>query len=169
MFVFSIKLSKALKRILAGALILVLGISLSWGVYTIIGNKGGNQQAQETAAAKVSLAAKTQEDRVNYLKNFKIEVHEDPHQVVEVLVPEEFEGPYQAYNDLQKEQGFDLTKFKGKTCKQWSYLITSPKDKDGKTVANLLVIDNNIVGADVTNLSTGAQHTLENYCKKQGS
>lgn len=157
-----------MRRIIGGVLIVVLGLSLAFGMYSIMGNKDQKNPLQETSTkAKVSTQAKTQEQRVAYIKNFKIEVYDEPHQVVEVLIPQEFEGPYAAYNDLQKEQGFDLTKQKGKTCKQWTYLITKPTSKDGKSVVNLLVLDNKIIGADVTNLNTGTQQTLSKFAQQK--
>lgn len=164
MFVFSIKLSKAVKVVAGTALVLALGAGLALGVSKVV--KNNNAMAVNT---KVSLDGKSEEDRMKYIESYGVQVNGEPHQVVEVMIPQEFEGPYQAYNDLQKKQGFDLTKQKGKLCKQWTYMVEKPSSKDGKCVVNILVLEGKIIGADITNLSTGAQQTLEEFGGKQSN
>ena len=43
----------------------------------------------------------------------------------EVTVPSQFDAVYEEYNTLQKKQGFDLSKYRRKTVKRYTYLIDS--------------------------------------------
>ena len=57
---------------------------------------------------------KTNEDRVNFLSQFGWQVKSDPIESKEVTIPKEFDKIFMGYNEIQKRQGLDLTKFKKK-------------------------------------------------------
>ena len=63
---------------------------------------------------------------------------------------------YTDYNKIQKKQGFDLEKHKGKTATIYTYNITNYKENKN-VIADLIVQDGVLIGADLcdTNVETG--------------
>ena len=53
------------------------------------------------------------------LKQFGWEVEQEPVSIEEIVIPQQFNQVYERYNELQKTQGMDLTKYAGKTVKKW--------------------------------------------------
>ena len=82
---------------------------------------------------------KTADDRLTFLRQFGIEVDPTPVEEVEVTVPAEFDKVYRSYNELQKEQGFDLTKYLKKDVMRYTYRVTNYEGYDGEVYVNLLV------------------------------
>ena len=72
-------------------------------------------------AAKVA----TNDDRVAYLKNLGWEVTVTPKETMEVRVPQEGDEVFRRYNELQKSQGFDLSKYAGKTVQRYVYQVNN--------------------------------------------
>lgn len=143
MFVYSIKTSK-------GKMLAAIAITAAVIILLILIFAGTNSDAAETAAkGKVNLSANTAAERVQFLSQFGWEVKEEPLEVTEVMIPEEFDDTYTEYNEIQKKQNMDLSKLKGKKVKRWTYEVTNyPKQTEGVR-ANLLVLDGKVVGGDI--------------------
>ena len=88
-------------------------------------------------------------DRLEFISQFGWEVCEEPMETVEVTVPETFDTVYLGYNEMQKEQGLNLAKYKGKTVTRYTYKVTNYPEYDGTVYLSLLVYKNKIVGGDV--------------------
>ena len=56
---------------------------------------------------------------------------------------------YLKYNEVQKAQGMDLERYRGKTCRQWIYNVTN-YPAQGTVHASLLVLDGKIIGGDLS-------------------
>jgi hypothetical protein len=114
-------------------------------------------------AAIASRNAGDNAERVAFLESFGWLVLQEPMATEEVTIPETMDETYQAYLDLQKEQGFDLSKYCGKHVKRFSYeILNYPTGETGVT-ANLLVYKNKIIGGDVSSAALdGFMHGL-NY------
>ena len=54
-----------------------------------------------------------------------------------------------SYNEVQKSQGLDLSKFKGKTAMRYTYSITNYPDYSGTVYANVIIYKNRVIGGDV--------------------
>ena len=65
------------------------------------------------------------------------------------MIPQEFDETYEQYNQLQKEQGFDLERFKGQRVKVYTYQILNYPDHPDNILAHLLICDWKVVGGDV--------------------
>ena len=68
----------------------------------------------------------------------------------QITLPEKFNSVLQEYNNLQKDQGFDLSKYAGKSCIKKRFSVSSkniPEDKDA--VVDLLLFDGKLVGGDL--------------------
>ena len=76
------------------------------------------------------------------------DVSETPYEVVEFTIPTEFNEVYSRYNELLKTAGYDLSPYKGKTCKRYTYLIPSQNAR-----ANIIVYDGKIIGGDISSIT----------------
>lgn len=71
-----------------------------------------------------------------------------------VIIPQEFDDVYTRYNDLQKQQGFDLEPYKGKTVEIYSYPVYNYPDEENVSLS-LLVCDGRLIGGDVCSTELG--------------
>ena len=68
---------------------------------------------------------KTNEDRLAFLKGLGWEAEEAPAEEAEIKIPADFDKIMNSYNEIQKKQGLDLSKYKGKTVTRYTYRITN--------------------------------------------
>lgn len=94
-------------------------------------------------------------DRLAFIEQFGWEVDTTPLEAVEVAIPEEFDKVYLGYNEMQKEQGLGLTKYKGKTVTRYTYNVTNYPDYTGDVYISLLVYKNKVIGGDVCSADVG--------------
>ena len=92
---------------------------------------------------------KTPEDRVSFFAQFGWEVNETPITENEIKIPDEFDKILKTYNEVQKQQGLDLTKYRGKTVTRYTYEITNYPNYEGKVYANVLIYKNRVIGGDI--------------------
>ena len=92
---------------------------------------------------------KTNEDRVRFLEQFGWQVDPEAVESVEVTVPADFDKIFSAYNELQKSQGLDLSRYKKKNVMRYTYEITNYDGYNGTVYANILVYRNKVIGGDV--------------------
>ena len=92
---------------------------------------------------------KTNEDRVNFLAQFGWQVNSQPVESAEITIPEEFDKIFMGYNEIQKRQGLDLSRYKNKNVMRYTYEITNYSGEDGKVYANVIVYRNKVIGGDV--------------------
>ncbi len=150
MFVISLKSEKLKKYFiiaLACALTTIGGIISVSSESTPAANVGG-----------INMRASTAQERVAFFSQFGYEISEDPLEVKEVVIPTEFDETYENYNEIQKSQGLDLSKYKGKRVKMWSYAIKNYpgyETADGNIRGNILVYEGIVVGGDVSNIELG--------------
>lgn len=115
------------------------------------------------AAASTNYSGiKTEEDRIQFLKGFGYEVEPTPVEVEEVEIPTEFDNVYIKYNDIQRSQGLNLRKYRGKTATRYTYRITNYENYEGTVLASIIVYKNKIIAGDVCGIdSTGFVHGFE--------
>lgn len=153
MFILSMRADK--KKILIGI------VCISVVVLSVILLFRGNSITNANAKTKGNTAAKTNEQRVSYLKSFGWEVSEEASEIVEVAIPVEFSDVYKKYNALQKAQGFDLSKYRGKRVKRYSYAVTNYPNEPKFIVANILVFEDEVIAGDICSLKAdGFMHKL---------
>ena len=92
---------------------------------------------------------KSNEDRINFIKQFGWEVDPEALKEQEVLIPKEFDKVFSAYNEIQRRQGLDLSSFKKKSVMRYTYAVTNYPDYDGTVYVNILVYRNTVIGGDV--------------------
>ena len=105
---------------------------------------------------------KTAADAVEFLAQFGWEVTAEPVECKTVTIPAEFDKVFAAYNEIQKEQGLNLNKFKGKDVTRYTFCVTNYPDYEGTVYANVLVYRNRVIGGDVCSAdATGFVHGFE--------
>ncbi len=92
---------------------------------------------------------KTAEDRVNFLAQFGWTVDEKPVEEAEVQIPAEFDKVFAGYNEIQKSQGLDLSRYKNKKVMRYTYTVTNYPDYKGKVLANVLIYRGKVIGGDI--------------------
>lgn len=149
MFIYTAKLHR--KRLILGvvALVLVCGLLAAIaGFHSLWG-------AQSVSATMSPTSVKTNEDRIAYLKQFGWTVTPEAITVEELQMPETFDASLDEYLAVQTEQGFDLSKYAGKTVKRYTYGITNYPGGASDIMAGLLVYKNTVIGGDVFSSETG--------------
>ena len=122
------------------AALVVIGIVLLLGIRT--------RAAPADAGAKQSGAVKNEKARVAYLDACGWKVESPALKEETVLIPKTFSPVFEDYNELQKKQGFDLSRYSGREVKLYTYRVLS--DKLGENVlASLYVSDGTVIGGDV--------------------
>lgn len=113
-------------------------------------------------AKKISLKAKTNEERVEFLKSYGWEVVEEPAETTEIVIPSNFDATYESYNTMQLTQGFDLVSYKGRAATRYSYTVENyPSSTDDPVYATLIVVNDRIVAGDVASTAIGGfMHSL---------
>lgn len=141
MFVFSVK-SKHIKVGLLLLFVIVTAVSL------FVLARDSKETAKNDGA---SIKASTHEERMSFLSQYGWEVDEEPVEVTEVIIPSEFDNTYNAYNEIQKKQGFDLLPFAGMRVKRWTYTVKNyPGYENNSCIrVNVLVYDGLVIGGDV--------------------
>ncbi len=91
-------------------------------------------------------------DRVEFLKTLGYTVDSKyKEEQQEIDIPEEFSDVYNNYNELQKRNGYDLSKYKGFSLTQYTLKIDDAQQDN--IFAHILVYKNKIVGGDISSTS----------------
>lgn len=146
MFIVTAKLTKAK----AAAVLVALFILIAAIILIVSHSKSAG--AETAADMQVDVSYKNIKDnaaRITFLNAFGWETAQQPVSIEEVVIPEEFGEIYEEYNALQKSQGLDLKKYKGKTVRRYTYEILNYKGEDDKVYANILIYKNRVIGADI--------------------
>ena len=105
---------------------------------------------------------KTAEDRARFLSQFGWEIKPEAVTECEVTIPEEFDRVFTGYNEIQKRQGLDLSKYKNKKVMRYTYEVTNYADYDGVVYANLIIYRGRVIGGDICSADvTGFIHGFE--------
>ena len=126
-------------RQIAGAILALTGLIVI--VLTFVSNHNG-----KPVSSSASVSCSKPEEREAYLKGLGYEFGEEKSK--EITVPEEFNQVYKEYNEIQKKQGFDLEKYRGKSAVIYTYNITNYEDNEN-VIADLMVCDGVLIGADL--------------------
>ncbi len=111
----------------------------------------------EETAKTVSIKyekVKSTDDAAGFLGQFGWVVDAGSAESVTVTVPEEFDKIFAGYNEMQKAQGLDLSKYKKKELTRYTFKVTNYGNRDGKpytlpVYANVLVYRGRVVGGDI--------------------
>lgn len=108
-----------------------------------------------TGAGSSGIPGETNRQRLEYIQSFGWETGITHSKVEEIRIPVEFDEVYEEYNAIQRSQGFDLRKYRAHTVKKYTYEISRTDDDPVQLLADLLVENGVIIGADVTSAEAG--------------
>lgn len=104
---------------------------------------------------------KSSSDARKFLAQYGWEVENDAIEECEITIPSEFDKVMTQYNEIQKQQGLDLSKYKKKTATRYTYIITNYPDYSGTVYANVITYRGKVVGGDIcTADAKGFLHTF---------
>ncbi len=134
-------------KALFGIILTLVGIAVIG--LTFVTNHVGSSDSKSVSAI---ISASTDKERRDYLASYGWESAEE-FETKELTIPQEWNDVYNAYNEVQLNQGFDLTNYKGKTVTLYTYTITNYEKASEGIVADMLVCDGNLIGGDICNTS----------------
>ncbi len=105
---------------------------------------------------------KSEADAAAFLSQFGWEVDATPLEVREVVIPTEFDRVFQKYNEIQKRQGLDMTKYRKRTVTRYTFSVKNYPEYEGKVWANVLVYKGKVIGGDICSADvSGFVHGFE--------
>ena len=144
MFVYSVR-SSTIKffAVVALAVLATLGIALSGSLsVSASANAGGINYG----------GIDTKEERIGFIEQFGIAIDKASEVEESFKMPDSFDRVILGYNELQKKQGLDLSKYAKKRVTRYSYRVTNYKS-DGEVYANLFIHRGTVVACDISSLS----------------
>lgn len=104
---------------------------------------------------------KSSNDGKAFLSQYGWQVDEMIIEECEVTIPKEFDKVMTSYNEIQKQQGLDLSKYSKKTCNRYTYKITNYPSYEGTVYANIIVFKDKVIAGDICSADAkGFIHTL---------
>ena len=90
------------------------------------------------------------EGRVEFIRQFGYEIDEAPVSESEFNMPTVFDKVGIDYNEVQRRQGLDLTKYGGKRVRRYTYEVKNYEGYEGKVLANVIVYRDRVIGCDIS-------------------
>ena len=92
---------------------------------------------------------KSADDAASFLSQFGWLVDAGSAETREVTIPAQFDKVFAGYNEMQKSQGLDLSKYKKKDVTRYTFTVTNYKDYEGAVYANVLTYRGRVIGGDI--------------------
>ena len=160
MFVYSMRAS-SIK--LVGVICVALTVLITLIAFVPTYSLPTQPAADADAQVKYSYdKVKTPEAAANFLAQFGWEVESVPTEETVVTIPGEFDKIFAAYNELQKSQGLNLTKYRGKDVTRYTFAVKNYEGYEGTVWANVLVHRGRVIGGDICSADvSGFVHGFE--------
>lgn len=164
MFIYSLRASTVK---LVGVICVALTVLIT--LIAFVPTYAANNSAADAVDSAVSYnyeKVKSAGDVVGFLSQFGWQVEAEPIEVKTVTLPSEFDKVFSAYNEIQKAQGLNLLKYKGKEVTRYTFSVTNYAGYEGTVYANVLVYRNKVIGgdicsADVSGFIHGFEHSAD--------
>ena len=146
MFVYSIRSSsiKFFSVVIVCLLVLSAVITLSGNDYVYAMSNG----------IEVNFSGiKGDEQRRDFIKQFGLTADEEFTEE-SIVLPKSLDRVLGEYNQIQKKQGLDLSKYLGKRVVRYTYKINNYKH-EGNVYVNLIVHRDRIIGCDISSIDGG--------------
>lgn len=118
---------------------------------------GGGSDAAPTASMSTAPAGDTNDARVKFLTDLGWDVTTSPAESGEVKIPKGSDEVFDRYNELQKSQGYDLSKYAGKKVMRYVYQVNNFPNAKEPVYATLLIYKDRIIGGDITDTTPGGR------------
>lgn len=143
----------------------IIGIALASIVALMFLIPSSKQLTTEEIAAMNSEISfnnvKSAKDGEKFLAQYGWTLDENIIEECEIKIPSEFDKVMTEYNEIQKQQGLDLTKYKKKTAQRYTYKVTNYPNYEGTIYANIITYRGKVIGGDIcTADEKGFLHTF---------
>ncbi len=88
-------------------------------------------------------------DMIGFLKGFGYETESNACETYELTIPEEFNGVFEKYNEIQRAQGLNLKRYPGKSATAYVFRVTN-YGTEGDVFATLFVRGGRIIAGDIS-------------------
>ena len=125
--------------------VVVLSLAVLFGLMLLVPEYG-------VAAASTDVSytgIRTNDDRIAFIAQFGYEVESEPVETCEFTVPAEFDRVLAGYNEIQRAQGLDLSRYAKKTVARYTYTVKNYEGYDGTVYVNLILFRDRVVACDV--------------------
>ncbi len=147
MFIYSVRASTI--KFFA---VIVLTLAVLVGLVAF-GSAGGSVSA---ASGNISFSGVGgNRERVEFIAQFGIEVKEEPVETESFSVPENFDRIIAGYNEIQRSQGLDISKYKNKRVTRYTYEAENYLDGGKSAFVNLIVYKGTVIACDVSSTEPG--------------
>lgn len=136
MFGFTARITK--KRVFCAVIIILLPLLIFAAV---------KLSSAKTVSREIELNSANK--RIEYLEKFGWQIESGSESVKDSAVPAEFDDVYKSYNEIQKAQGFDLSKYAGKSVKIYSFKVQNYPQNTEFVYATMILYDNKLIGGDI--------------------
>lgn len=92
----------------------------------------------------------TDEARLSFITSLGWEVTGEVIEEETFTLPETFDRVLLGYNEIQKDQGLDLSRYRKKKVTRYTYEVTNFEGYDGRVLLNLIVYRGKVVAGDVS-------------------
>lgn len=149
MFVFAVEqIKEKWKKYL---LLCLLAVCIAAVLVIVLCINGSKMPESATCdeLGEYSLMAETQQQELEFLSQFGLQVQETSLVSDRVIIPSEFNEAYSEYNSLQTEIGLDLSNYKGVSAQRDVYKLEN-YESDGKDYyVTLLIYNNRVIGGHI--------------------
>lgn len=133
---------------------MIFGLALAFTgliviLLTFVSNHTMDNKSKSVSAV---ISASTDEERRNYLATFGWETEQE-YEEKQLTIPQSWNQVYTDYNEVQVNQGFDLSEYKGKRVTLYTYTVNNYNNAQQGIVADMLVCDGVLIGGDLCNTS----------------
>ena len=105
--------------------------------------------AVKASAGKRVYKVATEAQRQSLISELGWQTGDKPVSHKTITIPDEFDDVYKSYNDLQKEQGFDLTAYRGKKAEVYTYKLYNYKGHKDTMQLTLIGCGGELIAGDV--------------------
>lgn len=138
MFIFTVKSPLKSKKSLVVLMLSLLVLTALVVCVTVSGIKVKDKTSCE-GFGEYSLSATDEKQRESFLSQFGLEPDEETVSTKKIIIPSVFNDVFEEYNELQKKQGLDLSKYKGKNAEEYMY-------RCGDDYVTVIVYDGCVIG-----------------------
>ncbi len=148
MFIYSVRASTI--KFVAVVALCIVGLGL------LLGAMGEDAVFAAANGTEINYGGvRSAEERIKFIEQFGLSVKAEPTVEETVAFPETFDRVLNEYNELQKLQGLDLSKYKSKRVSHFTYEVTN-YEHSGAVYVNLYITRGRVVGCDLTGVGDGA-------------
>ncbi len=147
MFVWTVRAQTVkLGLVVSVALSILLILAIFTDAGGMVAVMGGEGAVEAIAYTKL----RTDAERMAFIRSLGWETTGEVVEEESFTVPKTFDRVLLGYNEIQKDQGLDLSRYRRKKVTRYTYEVTNYQGYEGKVYINLIVYKNRVVAGDVS-------------------